>query len=155
MNRFLTLPSHPPALELFRPLAKESKGCPGQTPFPLAREGKGCAEGGLSAGLLKGYNLPMTEAELHRVIQYITGQLSYGLPVTSEVIRTGFGELAELAKTATTKANRESILGYICAYTVKKTGQPEILVREILEAGARWLDEISETLERHEPESVN
>jgi hypothetical protein len=97
----------------------------------------------------------MTEPELQRVIQYITGQLSYGLPVTSEVVRIGFGELAELAKTATTKVDRESILAYICAYTVKKTGQPETLVREILEAGGRWLDEISETIERHEPESVN
>jgi hypothetical protein len=97
----------------------------------------------------------MTESELQRVIQYITGQLSYGLPVTSEVVRTGFGELAELAKTAKTKVDRESILAYICAYTVKKTGQPETLVREILEAGGRWLDEISDTFARQEPESAN
>ena len=36
-----------------------------------------------------------------RVIQYVTGQLSYGLPATSEVLRTGFEELAALAKTTT------------------------------------------------------
>jgi hypothetical protein len=92
----------------------------------------------------------MTEPELQRVIQYITGQLSYGLPITSEVVRTGFGELTELAKTAKTTVDRQSILAYICAYTVKKTGQPETLVREILETGGRWLNEISETFAQEE-----
>lgn len=96
----------------------------------------------------------MTEPELQRVIQYITGQLSYGLPITSEVLRTGFGELAELAKSTTAKLDRESILTYICAYTVKKTAYPEPMVREILEAGGRWLNQVCEALAQ-ESETVN
>jgi hypothetical protein len=97
----------------------------------------------------------MTEAELQRIIQYVTGQLSYGLPVTSEVVLTGFGEIAHLAKTHTAKLDRETILAYICAYTVKKTGQPEPIVREILDAGGRWLDQACVALERQENETVN
>jgi hypothetical protein len=97
----------------------------------------------------------MTETELQRVIQYVTGQLSYGLPVTSEVLRIGFEEIVELAKTSTAKLDRESILAYLCAYTVKKTGHPEPMVREILEAGGRWLDEAGEALGSQENETVN
>jgi hypothetical protein len=98
----------------------------------------------------QGYNQCMTEPELQRVIQYATGQLSYGLPITSEVLRTGFGELAELTKTEAGKLDRDSILGYICAYTVKKTGHAEPMVREILQAGGRWLDEVCEAIARQE-----
>jgi hypothetical protein len=97
----------------------------------------------------------MTETELQRVIQYVTGRLSYGLPTTSEVIRTGFGEIVELAKSSVARLDRESILGYLCAYTVKKTGHPEPLVREILEAGGRWLDQAGQALENQESETVN
>ena len=97
----------------------------------------------------------MTECELQRVIQYITGQLSYGLPATSEVLRTGFDELAELAKTTTAKLDRESILAYICAYTAKKTGHPEPMVREILEAGGRWLDQACDALARQESKTAD
>ena len=97
----------------------------------------------------------MTEPELQRVIQYATGQLSYGLPITSEVLRTGFGELAELSKSEAGKLDRESILGYVCAYTVKKTGHSEPVVREILEAAGRWLDQVCDTLARQESKPAN
>jgi hypothetical protein len=88
----------------------------------------------------------MTESELQRVIQYVTGQLSYGMPITSAVIRTGFSELQELAKTNSAMLERDSILAYVCAYTVKKTGHPEPMVREILAAAGRWLDQLSREL---------
>lgn len=88
----------------------------------------------------------MTDPELQRIIQYAAGQLSYGLPITSEVLRTGFGELTDLAKTTLGKLDRDSILAYICAYTVKKTGHSEPMVKEILECGGRWLDQISDSL---------
>ena len=101
------------------------------------------------------YNLDMTEPELQRVIQYITGQLSYGLPITSDVLRTGFGELAALAMTTTAKLDRESIVAYICAYTAKKTGHPEPMVREILESGGRWLDQACEALAWQESKTSN
>ena len=97
----------------------------------------------------------MTEPELQRVIQYITGQLSYGLPMTSDVLRTGFGELAALAQTTTAKLDRESIVAYICAYTAKKTGHPEPMVREILESGGRWLDQACEALAWQESKTSN
>jgi hypothetical protein len=97
----------------------------------------------------------MTETELQRVIQYVTGQLSYGLPMTSEVIRIGFGEIVELAKTSTTKLQRDAILAYLCIYTMKKTGYPEPIVREILEAGGRWLDQACEVFAKQEHEARN
>ena len=97
----------------------------------------------------------MTEHELQRVIQYVTARLSYGLPETAEIIRTGFGELVVLAKTCTTKLDRDDILAYIVAYTVKKTGHSETVVREVLEAGGRWLDQACEKLARREGEPVN
>jgi hypothetical protein len=95
----------------------------------------------------------MTEPELQRVIHYVTGQLSYGLPMTSEVIRIGFGEIVDLAKTSSTKLERDAILAYICAYTVKKTGYPEPLVHEILDAGGRWLDQACEAAAEQEHEA--
>ena len=97
----------------------------------------------------------MTENELQRIIQYVTARLSYGLPLTSEIIRTGFGELMELAKTSAIKLDRDDILAYVCAYTVKKTGHPEPQVREVLEAGGRWLDQASEEIGPQENKAVN
>ena len=113
------------------------------------------ASGTLRPGLVQRYNLAMTEPELQRVIQYITGQLSYGLPITSDILRTGFGELAALAMTTTAKLDRESIVAYICAYTAKKTGHPEPMVREILESGGRWLDQACEALAWQETKTSN
>ena len=97
----------------------------------------------------------MTENELQRVIQYVTARLSYGLPMTSEIIRTGFDELMQLAKTSAIKLDRDDILAYVCAYTVKKTGHPEAQVREVLEAGGRWLDQASEEIGPQENKAVN
>ena len=97
----------------------------------------------------------MNESELQRIIQYVTARLSYGLPETAEIIRTGFGELVDLAKTSATALERDAILAYVCAYTVKKTGHPEPMVREVLEAGGRWLDQACRESGRQENEPVN
>jgi len=55
----------------------------------------------------------MTESELRRVIQYVTARLSYGLPETTAIIQTGFGELLALATTSQTKLERDAILAYV------------------------------------------
>src|SRR5207247_6212877 len=98
--------------------------------------------------------LHMTDGELERAIQYVTARLSYGLPLTSEVIKIGFGEIVALAKTTTTKLDRDDILAYICVYTVKKTGHSESLVREILEAGGQWLDQAASEVTCTEKKTV-
>lgn len=97
----------------------------------------------------------MNESELQKIIQYVTARLSYGLPETAEIIRTGFGELVDLAKTSTTTLERDAIVAYVCAYTVKKTGYSEPMVREVLEAGGRWLDQACKEFGRQENEPVN
>ncbi len=97
----------------------------------------------------------MTDSELQRIIQYVTARLSYGLPETTEIVRTGFGELLELATTSTTRLERDAILAYVVAYTAKKTGHSEPMVREVLEAGGRWLDQACEDLAKRENEPVN
>ena len=97
----------------------------------------------------------MNESELQKIIQYVTARLSYGLPETAEIIRTGFGELVDLAKTSTTALERDAILAYVCAYTVKKTGHPEPMVREVLDAGGRWMDQACREFDRQENEPVN
>ncbi len=97
----------------------------------------------------------MTDSELQRIIQYVTGRFSYGLPETTEIVRTGFSELVALATTSTTRLERDAILAYVVAYTAKKTGHPEPMVREVLEAGGRWLDQACEELAKRENEPVN
>ena len=37
-------------------------------------------------------------------------------------------------------------MGYLCQWTMKRTGHPEPLVREVLDGAGRWLDEVATTL---------
>lgn len=88
----------------------------------------------------------MTEQELNRVVQYVTAGTSHSREVIAHILRTGFDEMAALSQQATCRFDREHLVGYICQWTMKKTGQPEYLVREILDCAGRWLDEMVRTV---------
>ena len=88
----------------------------------------------------------MTEQEINRAIQYVTAATSYGRDTVAEVLRTGLSELAQLSTQSTCRFEREDLMGYLCLWTMKRTGHPEPLVREVLDGAGRWLDEVATTL---------
>ena len=94
----------------------------------------------------------MIEQELNRAVQYVTASTSYARDMVADIISTGFAELAALARTSTQRFERETLLEYVCQWTIVKTGQPEPLVREVLGCAGRWLDEFYEQLAREHPE---
>jgi hypothetical protein len=81
------------------------------------------------------------EQEINRAVQYVTASTSYGRETVAEIIRAGLAEPAEVAVTTSQQFDRETPLEYACRWTVKRTGHPEPLVREILGSAGRWLDE--------------
>jgi hypothetical protein len=94
----------------------------------------------------------MTEQELNRAVQYVTASTSYGRDMVADIITTGFAELAALADTSTQAFERDTLLEYVCRWTMVKTGQPETLVREVLGCAGRWLDDLYRDLAREHPE---
>jgi hypothetical protein len=84
----------------------------------------------------------MNDHELHRVVQYVTASTSYARDTVSDILHTGLGELSALAAQSTRPFEREALLEYISQWTIKRTGQPEPLVREVLGCAGRWLDEV-------------
>lgn len=94
----------------------------------------------------------MTEQELNRAVQYVMASTSYGRETVEAILTTGFAELADLAVQSSTPFDRATLLEYVCRWTMAKTGQPEPLVREVLECAGRWLDELYATLMREHPE---
>jgi hypothetical protein len=92
----------------------------------------------------------MTDQELNRAIQYVTASTSYGRDTVAEILKTGFGELALLATQSSTRFERDVLMEYVCQWTLKRTGQSEPLVREVLSCAGRWLDEVSEQLAKTE-----
>lgn len=94
----------------------------------------------------------MTEQELNRAVQYVTASTSYGRDMIADIITTGFAELAALARTSTQRFERETLLEYVCRWTIVRTRQPEPMVREVLGCAGRWLDEYYEELAREHPE---
>lgn len=90
----------------------------------------------------------MTEQEINRAIQYVTAATSYGRDTVAEILRTGLSELAVLSTQSTRRFEREDLLGYLCQWTMKRTGHPEPLVREVLDGAGRWLDEVAMTHEK-------
>jgi hypothetical protein len=95
----------------------------------------------------------MTENEINRAVQYVTASTSYGRDTVAEIIRTGLSELTALATTSSS-FTRETLLEYVCHWTMTRTGQPEPLVREVLGCAGRWLDDLSESLRGRNPESI-
>ena len=94
----------------------------------------------------------MTDQELNRAIQYVTASTSYGRDTVAEILKTGLGELTDMAAQSTQQFGRDMLLEYVSQWTIKRTGQPEPLVREVLGYAGRWLDEVYEEVAKREPE---
>jgi hypothetical protein len=96
----------------------------------------------------------MTDQELNRAIQYVTASTSYGRDMVAEIITTGLGEMTSLAMQSSERFERDVLLEYVCQWTIKRTGQSEPLVREILGCASRWLDEVYEEISTRQPEAL-
>src|SRR5262249_5893494 len=97
----------------------------------------------------------MTGHELNRAIQYVTASTSYSRDIVGEILRTGLGEMTTLAVESKRYFERESLLEYVSQWTIRRTGQPEPLVREILGCAGRWLDHEYEEIEKHQAKSFD
>ena len=93
----------------------------------------------------------MTQNEINRAIQYVTASTSYGRETVAEIIRTGLSELAAVATTTSRSFTRDTLVEYVCLWTMTRTGQPEPLVREVLGCAGRWLDDLYEALASQNP----
>ena len=96
----------------------------------------------------------MTDQELKRAVQYVTASTSYGRDTVAEILKTGLSEMIALAMQSSERFEREVLLEYVCQWTIKRTGQTEPLVREILGCASRWLDEVYEEITKREPEAL-
>lgn len=94
----------------------------------------------------------MNDQELNRAVQYVTASTSYARETVADIIHTGLGELSALATQSTRQFERDTLLEYVSQWTIKRTGQPEPLVREVLGCAGRWLDEVYDELAAREPE---
>lgn len=95
----------------------------------------------------------MNDQEINRAVQYVTASTSYGRDTVANILKTGLGELTELAVQSTRQFERDDLLEYVSQWTIRRTGQPEPLVREVLGCAGRWLDEVYEEVSRRQPES--
>jgi len=96
----------------------------------------------------------MNDHELHRIVQYVTASTSYARETVAEILRTGLGELSAMAAHSTGTFDRATLLEYVSQWTIKRTGQPEPLVREVLGCAGRWLDEACDELAKRQPEAL-
>lgn len=94
----------------------------------------------------------MTEQELNRAVQYVTAATSYGKETVETVVRTCLMELSALAMESRRSYTRETLMEYVCQWTIRRTGQAEPLVREVLGCAGRWLDEVYAEMAAHQPE---
>jgi len=95
----------------------------------------------------------MTDQELNRAVQYVTASTSYGRDTVAEILKTGLSEMTSLAMQSSERFERDVLLEYVCQWTIKRTGQPEPLVREILGCASRWLDEVYEEITKRQTEA--
>jgi len=94
----------------------------------------------------------MTDQEINRAIQYVTASTSYGRDTVAEIVKTGLGELVTLATQSSRQFEREALMEYVSQWTIKRTGQPESLVREVLGCAGRWLDDMYEEVAKRQPD---
>ena len=94
----------------------------------------------------------MTDQELNRAIQYVTASTSYGRDTVADILTTGLGEMTGLAMQSSERFERDVLVEYVCQWTIKRTAQPEPLVREVLGCASRWLDEVYEEISKRQPE---
>ncbi len=97
----------------------------------------------------------MNDHEINRAVQYVTASTSYGRDTVAAILKTGLGELTELAVQSRHQFERDDLLEYVSQWTIKRTGQPEPLVREVLSCAGRWLDEVYEEVSKRQPESLS
>jgi len=97
----------------------------------------------------------MTDQELNRAVQYVTASTSYGRDTVAEILKTGLNELTSLAMQSSEPFERDVLVEYVCQWTMKRTGQPEVLVREILGCASRWLDEVYEEIVKRQAEALD
>jgi hypothetical protein len=96
----------------------------------------------------------VTDQELNRAVQYVIASTSYARETVADIMRTGFRELAALAAHSTKQFEREVLLEYVSQWTMKRTGQPEPLVREVLSCAGRWLDEVYDEIVKRQSEAL-
>lgn len=96
----------------------------------------------------------MTDQEINRAVQYVTASTSYSRETVAEILKTGFGELSALAAQSTRQFDRDALLEYVSQWTIKRTGQPEPLVREVLGCAGRWLDVICDEFATRDAETL-
>ena len=96
----------------------------------------------------------MTDQELNRAVQYVTASTSYGRDTVAEILTTGLSEMTSVAMQSSERFERDVLLEYVYQWTIKRTGQPEPLVREILGCASRWLDEVYEEIAKRQPEAL-
>ena len=94
----------------------------------------------------------MTDQELNRAVQYVTASTSYARETVADILKTGLGELTVMATRSTRQFEREALLEYVSQWTIKRTGQPEPLVREVLGCAGRWLDQVYDEIAKRQPE---
>lgn len=94
----------------------------------------------------------MTEQELNRAVQYVTATTSYSRETVAEILKTGLDELSAMATQSTRQFDRDTLLEYVSQWTIKRTGQSEPLVREVLGCAGRWLDELYDQIAKRQPE---
>lgn len=94
----------------------------------------------------------MNDQEINRAVQYVTASTSYGRETVAAILKTGLGELSELAVRSARQFERDALLEYVSQWTIKRTGQPEPLVREVLGCAGRWLDEVYEEVSKRPPQ---
>jgi hypothetical protein len=94
----------------------------------------------------------VNDQEINRAVQYVTASTSYGRETVAAILKTGLGELSELAIQSTRQFERDALLEYVSQWTIKQTGQPEPLVREVLGCAGRWLDEVYDEVSKRPPE---
>ena len=96
----------------------------------------------------------MTDQELNRAVQYVIASTSYGRDTVAEILTTGLSEMTSVAMQSSDRFERSVLVEYVCQWTIKRTGQPEPLVREILGCVSRWLDEVYEEIVKRQPEAL-
>ncbi len=106
-------------------------------------------------GTILRHSSNMTEQELNRAIQYVTATTSYGRETVAEILTTGLSELSTLSGQSSATFEREPLLEYVCQWTMKRTGHPEPLVREVLGSAGRWLNEVAEQLAKQDWKKSN
>ena len=90
--------------------------------------------------------------EINRVVQYVTSRTSYSRNDIATIIETTFRELSALANTSAETFQRDQLLEYVTRWTIHQTQFPEHMIREVLEDAGRWLDQVCQSVETHEPE---